>query len=472
MSNQPHSNSDLTNDAGRLFDRRALLRIGGAGMLGLNARSLLAAGAENSEPGKTPRARAKSVVFLYQFGGPSHLETFDMKPDAPDGIRGEYKPIKSSAPGIEVCEHLPRMARVMDKVCLVRSVYHEMKNHNSAAYYALTGHAPPVDDIRLRDTPELFPAYGSVVDALSPGERSVPTFAAFPYVLSDGSITPGQHASFLGKAHDPLLVTSDPAEPNFRLPELSLPSGLSVERLENRRELQQLIDRQSRLLETSPRARGFDAYYDTALSMLATPKLGQAFDLGREDAKLRDRYGRHTYGQSCLLARRLVEAGVKFISVYFASGIGGQSTTSGGWDTHGFNNTRMFPIIKSYQLPRTDETLPTFLEDLDQRRLLAETLVVWFGEFGRTPKINKSASRDHWPGCYTVLMAGGGLKRGYVYGASDRYGALPARNPVRPENISATMFHALGIDPHALVRDRLDRPIPVAGADPIFDLLA
>ncbi len=451
--------------------RRSLLRIGGAGFLGLSLPKLSAA--EKQATAKTaPKARAKSVIFLYQFGGPSHLETFDMKPDAPDGIRGEFTPIASNVPGVSVCEHLPRMARVMDKVSLVRSMTHPMKNHNSAAYYALTGHAPPLDDIRLKDSLELFPAYGSVVDRLSPARQGMPSFVAHPYVLRDGSITPGQHASFLGKPHDPLLVTSDPASAGFKLPELSLPSNLSLERLENRRALQQVIDRQSRLLDISARARGLDAYYEEALSMLSSKSVGQAFDLSAEPEKLRDRYGRHTYGQSCLLARRLVEAGVRFVNVYFSDSIGGKSLTSGGWDTHGFDNTRMFPILKANHLPLTNQTLPTFLEDLDDRGLLETTLVVWMGEFGRTPKLNKDISRDHWPQCYTALVAGGGVKRGYVHGASDKNAAFPARDPVRPDDLAATMFYLLGIDPHTEVYDAANRPLPIAAGNPIMGLLS
>src|SRR5438045_7925090 len=221
-----------------------------------------------------------------------------------------------------------------------------MNSHHSASYYALAGHAPPVDDIRLRDSLDLFPAYGSVVDKLAPTTGEVPTFVAHPYFIRDGSVTPGQHASFLGKAHDPLLVTSDPNAADFKLPELSLPAGVSLDRLENRRGLQQLIDRQSRLLETSAKARGLDAYYDAALGMLTSTRVAQAFDLSREDASLRERYGRSTYGQSCLLARRLVESGVKFVNVYFSPNIGGQSTTDGGSDPHGFNNTRITPILE------------------------------------------------------------------------------------------------------------------------------
>ena len=448
--------------------RRTLLSIGGSGLLGLNLPRMFAAESKNSGP----PARAKSVIFLYQFGGPSHLETFDMKPDAPEGIRGQFKPIASNLPGVQVCEHLPRMARVMDKVTLIRSMHHTMKNHNSASYYALSGHEPPVDDIRLRDSLELYPAYGSVVDALLPPQPGMPSFVAYPYVIRDGSVTPGQHASFLGKEHDPMLVTEDPAGRDFKLPELSLPSNLSLERMQHRRELQRLVDRQSQLLDYSATARGIDAYYERALAMVTSPRVKNAFDLSAEPEKLRDAYGRHTYGQSCLLARRLVEAGVRFVNVYFAPSIGGQSTTDGGWDTHGFNNTRMFPILQKRHLPITDQTLPTFLEDLDDRGLLDETLVVWMGEFGRTPKINDNVSRDHWPQCYTALLAGAGLKRGYVHGASDKNGAYPARDLVRPDDLAATMFHLLGIDPATEVHDPLNRPVLIAGGKPVRGVMA
>ncbi len=447
--------------------RRRLLQIGGLGLLGLDWRRAMAA---EDKPGRSPKA--KSVIFLYQFGGPSHLDMFDLKPAAPEAIRGPHQATATSLPGLSICDQLPRLAKLMDRVTLVRSVHHEMKNHNSAAYYALTGHAPPSDDIRLRDSLELYPSYGSVVDALAPGTDQMPSFVAFPHVLRDGEITPGQHASFLGKAHDPLLVTEDPNGPNFRLPELSLPANLTPERLENRRQMQELVDRQSRLLDYSAEARGLDDYYQRALAMLNSQQVRRAFDLSSEPLQLRDRYGRHTYGQSCLLARRMVEAGVKFVNVYFSNTIGGQSNTSGGWDTHGFNNTRMFPIIHDYHLPLTDQTLPTLLTDLEERGLLDTTLVVWMGEFGRTPKINENASRDHWPGCYSVLMAGGGVRRGYVHGASDRIGARPARDPVRPDDLAATMFHLLSIDPQTEVHDANNRPLAIAGGRPIFDILS
>jgi hypothetical protein len=445
--------------------RRHLLQVSGLGLLGLGLPGL----ARASTPARKRKARARAVIFLHQWGGPSHHDTFDMKPAAPAAVRGEFKPIASRVPGLPVCERLPRMAAVMDRVCLVRSLRHTMKNHNSAGYYSLSGHAPPTDDQRLRDSRDLFPAYGSVVDRLAPARRGVPTFVAYPHVISDGSITPGQHASFLGKAHDPLLITQDPNSSDFRLPELSLPSNVSAERLGTRREMLRLIDRQAELLEFSAKAKGIDAHYQRALNMLLSPGIKKAFDLSAEPASVRERYGRTTYGQGCLLARRLVETGAKFINVYFARFIGG---CEGGWDTHGFNGKPMYPILKKYLLPMTDQTLPALLEDLQQRGLLDETLVVWVGEFGRTPRINKIAGRDHWPQCYTALLAGGGVKRGFAYGSSDKNGAFPASDPVRPEDLSATLFHLLGIDPSTEVNDALNRPLPISPGKVIEGVLA
>ncbi len=451
----------------RTIDRRLLLKIGASGLLGAQAQPASAA------PGTRRRGRTKSVIFLHQFGGPSHVDTFDMKPQAPVEIRGEYRPIRSSAPDILVCDRLPRTARVMDKVTLVRSVRHEMKNHNSAGYYSLTGIAPPTDDQRLRDSRDLFPAFGSVVDRFLPGTAAgTPTFVSYPHVISDGSITPGQHASFLGQTHDPFFVRQDPNENDFRLPELSLPANMNPRRLENRREVMNLIDHATELLEISSRARGIEAHYERALNMLTSHAFRNAFDLSREPAGTRDRYGRTTYGQGCLLARRLVEAGVKFVTVYFAPTIGGQSLVSGGWDTHGFNSNPMYPVLNNYLLPITDQTLPTLLEDLDNRGLLDDTLVLWMGEFGRSPRINNIAGRDHWPQCYTVLMAGGGVRRGFVYGSSDRIGAYPSASAVRPEDIAATMYHLLGIDPHSEVRDALNRPFAISPGSVIEGILA
>ena len=458
------------------FSRRHLLKVGGLGLLGLSLPKLLRAEAlaelRQPEVGsrKSPPSRAKSVIFLYQFGGPSHIDMFDMKPDAPEGIRGSHKAVSTNADGIAISEHLPRLAKVMDKVTLIRSMHHHMKNHNPASYYALTGHAPPVDDITLRDSPELFPAYGSVVDKLAPVSDAMPTSVALPWVIGDGTITPGQNGSFLGKVHDPLWVTRDPNKPDFKLPELNLPAGITYERVMHRRSIQKIIDKQSSLLEHSAQARGMDAYYDKALAMLDSPKLREAFNLSAESDAVRDSYGRTTYGQSCLLARRLVEAGSKFVTAYFSPNIGGD--VGSGWDTHGNNDKKMFPVLEKYHLPITDQTLPTLLEELDQRGLLETTLVVWMGEFGRTPKINEKASRDHWPDCYTVLLAGGGVKRGFVYGESDKTASHPTKDPVRPEDLAATIYYLLGIDPHAEVYAPGDRPVLISEGNPVTGIIS
>src|SRR5688500_7221663 len=269
----------------RGLSRRSMITAGSCALLGLGLPQLLRA----NTAAPSIKARAKSVIFLFQWGGPSHLDMFDMKPKAPDGIRGPYQPIASSCPQIMVGERLPETAKRMDKVTLIRSVTHTMNNHNSAGYYALSGHAPATDDQRLRDSLDLYPAYGSVVDKLAPNGNGMPTFVSYPHTIRDGSITPGQHASFLGKAHDPLFFQEDPNAANFKLPELSLPAGLSVDRLHRRREMQKLVDRQAKLMEHSAEARGFDDYYERAISMLTSDRVRGAFDLSAEPAEVRDR---------------------------------------------------------------------------------------------------------------------------------------------------------------------------------------
>lgn len=462
---------DACPDFRRTFrpTRRSLLKAGVAGVAGLSLPALLRA----EEAGKL-RPRAKNIIFLHQFGGPSHIDTFDLKPDAPDGIRGSFKPIASSVPGMNVCEHLPEMAKVMHLFAQVRSVNHGMRNHNSATYYSLTGHNPPIDDIRLRDTQELYPAFGSVAARFRPADDSaVPSSVSFPYVIRDGSVTPGQHASFLGKANDPFLIEQDPNRRSFQLPELTLPGSVTLDRLDDRRGLVRLIDEQgSGLTRQSSLARGIDSFQERAVAMLASDKVKRAFDLSQESKDVRDAYGRTTYGQSCLLARRLVETGVRFVTVYFSKSIGG---ANGGWDTHADN----FNQMKDRLLPLTDRAVPALMRDLQSRGLLDETLVVWMGEFGRTPRITTQAKkngpdgpdgRSHWPNCYTVLLGGGGVRGGAVYGASDKIGAFPANSPVRPDDIAATMFWALGIDPQTEVHDPLGRPLPIADGRPLDSL--
>lgn len=445
--------------------RRAAIRVGGASLFGLSFPRFLAA-AERARD----KARVKSVILLHQWGGPGQHETFDPKPDAPDNVRGWFKPTQTKVPGLHVCEKLPKIAEVIDKLCVVRCMAHTtpMKNHNSAGYYSLTGVAPPTDDQRLRDSTDLFPAYGSIVSKLAPAPKGVATFVSFPHVIADGSITPGQHASFLGKTHNPLFVGDDPNKPDFRLPELSLPQGVSPDRLASRTDILKLIDEQAGLLEQSAVARGVDESYQKAVAMLTSPRFKEAFDLSKESPAARDRYGRTTYGQSCLLARRLVEAGAKFVNVYFARSIGGKGN---GWDYHGFRGED--PVERLNELlPVTDQTLPALVLDLEERGLLNSTLVVWVGEFGRTPRISSNGGRDHWPQCYCAALAGGGAKGGFVYGASDKLGAYPAVGRAAPEDLAATMFDALGLDPEAEIRDSLNRPLPISRGQPLRELFS
>jgi hypothetical protein len=445
--------------------RRSVLSVGGASLLGLTFPQMLAAA---DSPRAKHKARAKSVIFLHQWGGPGQHETFDPKPDAPDNVRGWYGTTKTKLPGVLFGERIPKLAAMADKLCVVRCLTHTMKNHNSAGYYSLTGVAPATDDQRLRDSIDLFPAYGSIVDKLSPAAKGVASFVSFPHVIADGSITPGQHASFLGKAHNPLFVNQDPSRADFKLPELTLPDSLTVERLENRKDILKLIDEQSDLLETSLVAQGLDESYQKAVAMLTSPRFKQAFDLSKEDKKTRDAYGRTTYGQSCLLARRVVEAGAKFVNVYFARAIGGKGN---GWDYHGFNKEDPKERLNEL-LPITDQTLPALLNDLEVRGLLESTLVVWVGEFGRTPRISSNGGRDHWPQCYSAVLAGGGTKKGFVYGASDKLGAYATVGQMRPEDLAATMFDALGIDPDTEIKDKLNRPLPIARGKPATELFA
>lgn len=446
------------------LSRRAALRVGGVGLFGLSLPQLLA-----TEKKSKRKAKAKAVIFLHQWGGPGQHETFDPKPDAPDGVRGWYeKPIQTSVTGLHICEKLPEVAKILDQVTVVRCMQHstKMNNHNSAGYYSLTGVPPPTDDQRLRDSVDLFPAYGSIVSKLAPAAKGTATFVSFPHVIADGSITPGQNATFLGKSHNPLFVSDDPNKEGFKLPELSLPEGVSPKRMESRTEILKLIDEQSDLLETSAVAKGVDESYQQAVALLTSPTFKDAFDLGKEKNTTRERYGRTTYGQSCLLARRLVEAGAKFVNVYFARSIGGKGQ---GWDYHGFNKESVPDRLKEL-LPLTDQTLSTLVSDLKDRGLLDTTLLVWVGEFGRTPKISSNGGRDHWPACYNAVLAGAGVKKGYVHGKSDKLGAQPTEGRVTPEDLAATMFDALGLDPETEIRDAQNRPLPISRGSVVGEL--
>jgi hypothetical protein len=441
------------------LSRRHFLTVGALGAFGLTLPDLLAG------ESKRKKAAARSCILLHQFGGPSHLDTFDPKPDAPAEVRGPFQSLPTPVPGVRISEHLPRLAKLVEHFALLRSVHHRTSSHNSAAYYSLTGHKPLIDIVTANASAVDVPAYGSVVARLTAslsGRAKVPPFVSLPTMIADGPFrTPGEFAGFLGKQYDPLFVSGDPNLPRFNAREMTLPAAVSVRRAADRNELLRELEGLAQLADRSAAVKGMSAHRARAFYLLTSRRTRQALEIDKEPDKVRRRYGRTTYGQSCLLARRLVEAGVRFVTVYYSPGIG-------GWDTH----TANFTTLKNSRLPNTDTAVSALLEDLHQRGLLGETLVVWCGEFGRTPKINAQAGRDHWPQCYTVLMAGGGIKKGMVYGASDRRGAFPKDNPVRPDEVAATMFAALGLDPETEVRDQLGRPFPISRGKPIKELFA
>jgi hypothetical protein len=409
-----------------------------------------------------------------------------MKPEAPAEVRGEFHPIDSSVPGVQVCEHLPQFARQMHHVCLVRSVHHQVVDHNAGAYYALTGRAPfKGSQLITGDEPDNFPPFGAVLARLRPVAPGLPAFVHLPDIMSNnGRDLPGQRAGFLGAAFDP-FVAGDPSAPGYETPGLALPAEVPLSRLSCRRELLTHIDRRFAELSEDVELSGRAAHYRQAFSLLASPEVRRAFDLAQESEAVRRRYGLPDrtdrsvearqfgglphLGQSLLLARRLIEAGVRLVTV----GTGRRFDQS--WDTH----RQHFPLLRKSLLPYFDQAFSALLEDMSARGLLAETLVVAMGEFGRTPRLGQVTSgagadvagRDHWPHCYTVLLAGGGTRGGAVFGQSDRFAAYPARDPVTPEDIAATIYHALGVDPAARIVDPLDRPQSVALGRPIREVL-
>jgi hypothetical protein len=450
--------------------RREFLRLGGVSLLSPGLLSVVAGRAG----GAPRRARIKSCLLLFQAGGVSQTDTFDMKPDCDETIRGEFHPIESNVPGMPICEHLPRMARHMDKVCVVRSVHHRMLCHNPAIYAALSGREVGESlavSVKTAATRDDYPHLGSLVARFIPPNADVPPFVAFPFQLRNGPApSPGQHAGLLGRAYDPFVVLKDPNSRDFQVDELEYPADVAQSRLDDRRTLLQTFDTQQKWLDESVGVEALGEYYQLAYTLLTARRVKEAFDLSREDGRLRDRYGRNLVGQSTLLGRRLIEAGVPFVTVYSpVASIDGPS-----WDTHQNN----FPRLKEELLPPVDPALATLLEDMHQRGLLAETLVIWAGEFGRTPQIgarrsnnsNNNTGRDHWPGCYTILMAGGGVPGGSYFGASDRLGWYPRDNPVAIGDLTATILEAFGIDPRQTYRDALGRPHVLAEGEPVAAL--
>jgi hypothetical protein len=449
--------------------RREVLRLGSIGLGGLTLPTLLhlqqtAAASARSAP---KAGKAKSVILLFLSGGPSHLDMWDLKPQAPAEIRGTFQPIATKVPGTQISEYLPRMARLADQYTLLRSVTHNSPNHPAAAYWMMTGspiQRPAAQVVTM--SREDRPHPGSVLTKFLRTPPAVPSFVMVPEAISPvGPERPGQHAGFLGAAYDPYRVNSDPNLPNYSPGALGNSQEVPLARLGSRRSLLDQIGQQAKHLEQTAAAQTLDPYYVRAFDLVSSPAAQRAFDISAEPAKTRDRFGRHVFGQSVLLARRLVEAGVRLVHVNWVrhdNGKGGQ-----GYDSHRDH----LSWAKTELLPPTDAAFAALLEDLSERGLLGETLVIMMGEFGRTPKFNKNGGRDHWPWCFSAVIAGGGMKGGQVYGASDKIGAYPNTNPVTPQDLTATLYHCLGVDPHAVIYDAQNRPYVLVEGNPLSNLL-
>jgi hypothetical protein len=433
-----------------LFDRRSWLKVGTLGISGLSLPWLLRA-----EAASRPKIRS-CVLFVLQ-GGPSQLDIWDLKPNAAVGVRGDFRPIQTRVPGFSICEHLPRLARVANLFSIVRSMTHRMVFHNAATYQALTGRAPSRDGTDLPVAENDHPHPGAMVALKRPGPSHLPTAVSLPNLIEEGLHTvPGQQAGFLGARYAPFAIEADPNADGFTVDGLA-PTGVD---LASRHALRRAFDG-VRWLREDRRVQEMDACQQRALDLLARPAAQQAFELQREPAALRERYGRHKAGQSLLLARRLVEAGVRLVTVYWG---GRLNKPLPFWDTH----AGLFSRLKDELLPPFDQCFSAFLEDLHTRGLLDSTLVVCMGEFGRTPRVGQftgngadPTGRDHWPHCYSLLVAGGPAGGGRILGRSDQYAAYPADDPYTPAELTASILHALGVNPGEQVRDTFGRLVPL-----------
>jgi hypothetical protein len=450
-------------DRGESVGRREILRAGGLSLLGLSLPSLLAA-AEQSGQG---RARAKSVILFNLLGGPSHMDMFDMKPQAPAEVRGEFQPISTSLPGLQICEHLPQTATQMDKACLIRTITHNYNSHDPLPI--MTGFTGGNAQLQAQATDP--PDIGAICQYLGMGPADVPGAVCLPCYPGWGETyrRGGPYGGFLGSQYDPLFALCNPKfgrEPTTKhydpvmpigepyLPGLDTLEGLSVNRFDSRRSLLEQLDETFKAANQSGAQDRLGKFQQRAFDLLTSSKTRDAFDLSKESAEVRDRYGRHLYGSSLLVARRLVEVGVPFVSVHQEI----FRHYGHAYDMHENN----FGMLKNHNLPILDQVYPALIQDLEERGLLDSTLVIVMGEMGRSPRVNSKAGRDHWPQCGFSLLTGGGVKQGMVYGATDKEAGYPVSDPVSPADLVATIYHLLGIDPHLLVRDRLGRPFPIA----------
>ncbi len=457
-------NRAILGSAWHAVSRREALVASGLGAGALIANALTNGARANDDAFDRTFGRAKSLLFLWLAGGPSQYETFDPKPDAPAEIRGIFKPTATKVPGVQICELLPRTARMADKLCIVRSMSTGDPNHESGGYWVTTGH--PYRGSNMRAThPTDWPAFGSIVKMLKPSE-TVPFSAVVlpePIIANPGVFLPGQNGGFLGQRWDPEFFRCDPTVPGFRIEGFDLPPDLSPSRLDGRRTLTHQLDGRMSWPARSEAARQQDQTIQEAISIVNSSVARDAFRLDRESAVVRDRYGRSKWGQSLLLARRLIEAGVRMVFVNWPREPGDMSAGNPLWDTHSNNNDRMKDVL----CPQFDWSFPTLIDDLHQRGLLDETLVVAVGEMGRTPTFNAQGGRDHWGNAWPFLLAGAGIRTAQVVGSSDRRGAEVRDGKVNPSDLTATMAHLLGIGHHAMFRDRSDRPNRVTDGEPI-----
>jgi Protein of unknown function (DUF1501) len=431
----------------RVISRRHLLQVGGLGLMGLSLPRLLAADAAGAA------ARADSCVLVFLNGGPSHLDMWDMKPSAPDGIRGEFKPISTSVPGIHLSEHLPKLAAHMHRATIVRSMHHSVNNaHAAAVYTSLTGHDRGDNIPAIGGGSREHPAMGSVLGMLRPPKQTIVPHVCLPYITKEGAGGPPQSGFFggmLGRAYDPLFVLKDPNAAGFAVPELTLLADVSLDRLSARQELFRAVEGHFDRGPGRAAYDGMDGFRRRALGLLTSAGTQQALRIGDEPQTVRDAYGRNIYGQSVLLARRLIEAGTRMVTISWAP------DANATWDTHGSN----FKKLKNTLLPQFDGAVSSLVNDFAERGLLDRTLIAVLGDFGRSPKINASdAGRDHWNYCYSLMMIGGGVKGGFVFGASDKIGAFPARDALVPGDVIATIYQLLGIPPDYELHDQLNRP--------------
>ncbi len=460
----------------RRCTRRDVLQAGSLAWLGLSLPQMLRGRALATEAVSERHApsfgRAKSCILLFMWGGPAHQDTWDLKPKAPVEIRGEFQPIATTVPGLEICEHFPLLAQQARRLAVVRSMTHTNVDHTTSTHFLLTGQPPPPTNDLRQDWPHL----GSVLSRLGRGRDPLPPFISMrPKLPNDVprfvEQSHGQFAGWLGEAYDPLTIDADPSLPDYRVGDFELTADVPAARLDERVALRQAL--RSAPLDATHRGQSLDRHYQRAFDLLRSAEGGSAFDLSQEPDALRDRYGRNPHGQSVLQARRLVERGVPLVTVFWPND--GTKNVSVYWDTH----SRNFIDLKGRLMPPADLAFSTLLDDLHQRGLLDETLVIWTGEFGRTPKVGQRNSdagagrdgRDHWPNCFTAVLAGGGIRGGVVYGASDAHAAYPSEKPVLPVDLMATLHHLLGIPPELALHDPFGRPQVVCPGGVVTGLL-